>query len=90
MQTVATTTEAVLAAVDSRRTQCRTDFYVGEWHLIRNNRDEARRRLQLASAKQCDFIHPTYQGAVAELRAIAAVAYDHERRVAPINRVQAL
>jgi len=60
--------EAVLAAVDSRRIQCRTDFYVGEWHFIRNNRDEARRRLQLASAKQCDFIHPTYQGAVAELK----------------------
>jgi len=60
--------EAVLAAVDSRRPQCRMDFYVGEWHLIRNNRDEARRRLQLASAKQCDFIHPTYQGAVAELK----------------------
>ena len=60
--------EAVLAAVQSLRTQCETDFYVGEWHLIRNNRDEARRRLQLASTKNCDGFHPSHPGAVAELK----------------------
>ena len=60
--------EAVIAAVRTLRTQCETDFYVGEWHLIRNNRDEARRRLQFASTKKCDVFHPTYPGAVAELK----------------------
>jgi tetratricopeptide (TPR) repeat protein len=60
--------EAVLATAKTLRTQCETDFYVGQWHLIRNNRDEARRRLQLASTKNCDGFRPTYPGAVAELK----------------------
>jgi tetratricopeptide (TPR) repeat protein len=60
--------EAVLEAAKTLRTQCETDFYVGEWHLIRNNRDEARRRLQLASTKMCEGFRPTYPGAVAELK----------------------
>jgi len=60
--------EAVLEAAKTLRTQCETDFYVGEWHLIRNNRDEARRRLQLATTKMCGGFHPTYPGAVAELK----------------------
>jgi lipoprotein NlpI len=61
--------EAVLeAAKKTLRAQCETDFYVGEWRLIRNNRDEARRRLQLASTKMCEGFRPTYPGAVAELK----------------------
>jgi tetratricopeptide (TPR) repeat protein len=60
--------EAMFKAVDSLRTQCETNFHVGQWHLIRNNRDEARRLLQLASSKSCDGFHPTYPGAVAELK----------------------
>lgn len=60
--------EAMLKAVDSLRTHCETNFYVGQWHLIRNNRDEARRLLQVASSKNCDGFHPTYPGAVAELK----------------------
>jgi hypothetical protein len=60
--------EAVLEAAKTLRTQCETDFYVGEWHLIRNNRDEARRRLQLASTKMCEGFRPTYPGAVGELQ----------------------
>jgi len=60
--------EAVLEAAKSLRTHCETNFYVGQWQLIRNNRDEARRRLQLASAKNCDGFHPTHPGAVAELK----------------------
>jgi hypothetical protein len=60
--------EAVVAAIDSLRTHCETNFYVGESHLIRNNRDEARRRLQLASAKNCDGFYPSHPGAVAELK----------------------
>jgi tetratricopeptide (TPR) repeat protein len=60
--------EAVLEAVNTLRTQCETDFYVGEWHLIHDNRDEARRRLQSASSKECDGFDPTSPGAVAELK----------------------
>jgi len=60
--------EAMLKAVDSPRTHCETNFYVGQWHLIRNNRDEARRLLQVAFSKSCDGFHPTYPGAVAELK----------------------
>jgi lipoprotein NlpI len=60
--------EAVLATVNTLRSQCETDFYVGEWHLIRNNRDEALRRLQLASIKECRGFHPTSPAAVAELK----------------------
>jgi tetratricopeptide (TPR) repeat protein len=60
--------EAVLEAAKTLRAQCETDFYVGEWHLIRNNRDEARRQLQSASTKKCDGFRPTYPGAVAELK----------------------
>jgi tetratricopeptide (TPR) repeat protein len=60
--------EAVLEAAKSPRARCEANFYVGEWHLIRNNRDEARRLLQVASSKSCDVFHPTYPGAVAELK----------------------
>jgi tetratricopeptide (TPR) repeat protein len=61
--------EAVLkAGMATLRTQCETSFYVGQWHLLRNNRDEARRLLQAASAKQCPGFHPTGPGAAAELK----------------------
>ena len=60
--------EPLLAAIQSLRAHCETNFYVGEWHLIRNNRDEARRRLQLAADKKCDGFHPSYPAAVAELK----------------------
>ncbi len=43
--------EAVLkAGMETLRTQCETNFHVGQWRLLRNNRDEARRLLQAASA----------------------------------------
>jgi lipoprotein NlpI len=60
--------DVMFKAVDSLRTQCETNFYVGQWHLIRNNRDEARRLLQVASSKNCGGFHPTYPGAVADLK----------------------
>jgi tetratricopeptide (TPR) repeat protein len=64
--------EAVLAAgKESLRAQCEANFYVGQWHILRNDRDEARRLLQLASAKRCDGFHPTHPGAVAELKRMA-------------------
>jgi tetratricopeptide (TPR) repeat protein len=61
--------EAVLeAGKASLRILCESNFHVGQWHLIRNNRDAARRLLQTASGKNCDGFHPTHPGAVAELK----------------------
>jgi lipoprotein NlpI len=64
--------EAVIGAVNSLRTQCEANFYVGQWHLIRDNRAEARRLLQVASAKNCDGFHPTHPAAAADLKRMAS------------------
>jgi lipoprotein NlpI len=56
------------AGKQSLRGLCESNFYVGQWHVLQHNRDEARRLLQLASSKRCDGFHPTHPGAVAELK----------------------
>jgi tetratricopeptide (TPR) repeat protein len=59
------------AGKESLRGLCETNFYVGQWHILRNDRDEVRRLLQLAASKRCDGFHPTHPGAVAELKRMA-------------------
>lgn len=59
---------ALKAAGNSLRNLCETDFFVGEWHLMRGNRDEARKRLQAAAHERCDGVYRTYLAAVIELK----------------------
>jgi len=63
--------DVLKAGKKSLRTHCETHFHVGQWHLLRNNRDEARRLLQVASANRCPGFHPTGPGAIAELKRMA-------------------
>lgn len=59
------------AGKESLRGLCESNFYVGQWHVLRNNRDEARRLLQVAASKRCEGFHPTHPGAVSELNRMA-------------------
>jgi tetratricopeptide (TPR) repeat protein len=58
--------EATLDAAGTSYNRCSAPFYIGEWYLIRGNRDEARPRLQ-ASSEACDKTTTLYKAAVAEL-----------------------
>jgi tetratricopeptide (TPR) repeat protein len=62
------TPEAALKDVGSPRAYCRTHFFVGQWHLIRGNRNEARQRLQVAASERCNSFEPHHPAAVFELR----------------------
>jgi tetratricopeptide (TPR) repeat protein len=59
---------AVKAASNSLRNGCETDFFVGQWHLMRGDHDEARKRLQAAAHERCNGIDRTYLAAVIELK----------------------
>ena len=60
--------EAALKAIFSPTERCETEFYVGQWHLIRGERDAARTHLQAANARTCRFDSPHLLAAVAELK----------------------
>lgn len=62
------TPEAALKATrDSVRNGCQTEFFVGQWYLIRDDRTKARQHLQAAADKRCDGVDLSYRGAIAEL-----------------------
>jgi tetratricopeptide (TPR) repeat protein len=56
------------AALERPRDRCEAEFYVGQWHLIRGSRDQARTHLQLAAVDGCGFVVPHHAAAVAELK----------------------
>jgi tetratricopeptide (TPR) repeat protein len=51
---------------------CDAAFYIGQWHLLRGNRSEARSALQ-AATEICPKHLPEYDGALAELRRLGVV-----------------
>ena len=58
---------ATLDAAANPGDRCEAEFYIGEWHLIRNEREQARPRLQ-AAADACPKGFVEYIAAVAELK----------------------
>src|SRR5262245_32652339 len=61
------TVEAVLNDWGPSR-RCEADFYVGQWHLMRGNRAEARTFLRNAAERRCNREPRVYYGAVFELK----------------------
>jgi hypothetical protein len=59
--------EATLSATDRPEDRCEAQFYIGEWYLLRGEKEPATKALR-AAADTCprDFIE--YSGAVAELK----------------------
>ena len=48
--------------------RCRVQFYVGQWHVIRAEREAARRLLKQAAADACKDFYPHRRAALVELR----------------------
>jgi len=61
------TAEAVLNGT-SRSARCEAEFYVGQWHLMRGDRAQARNFLQRAAQNRCRPAVRVYFGAVYELK----------------------
>jgi lipoprotein NlpI len=59
--------EATLSAAITDDQRCEAQFYVGEWHLLREHRAEATSALEVA-AGACPKTFIEYKGAVAELK----------------------
>jgi lipoprotein NlpI len=64
------TVEDTIAAARSPNDRCEADFYVGEWHLLRGNREDARARFQSA-ANSCPKSFGEYLIAAGELQRLA-------------------
>jgi lipoprotein NlpI len=63
-------TEATLDAAGKTAERCEAEFYIGEWHLIRGEREQARPRLQKA-IDSCPKGFVEYIAGVAELKRLA-------------------
>ena len=61
------TANAALGAATNSDERAEAQFYLGEWHLLRNNREEAIKALK-AAAQSCPPWFTEHAGAVAELR----------------------
>ena len=59
--------EAALSSAAKPDERCDAHFYVGEWHVLQNNRDEAAKALQVAK-DTCPKNFFEYTAAVAELK----------------------
>jgi rhomboid protease GluP len=59
--------EQTLAMANSPAQLCQAQFYVGQWHLLRNDRESATSLLK-AAAQTCPRSFIEYDGAVAELK----------------------
>jgi len=59
--------ETVLNSNSPRVDRCETEFYVGQWHLIRGERDAARTHLQAVINGKCSTDSPHRLAAVVEL-----------------------
>jgi lipoprotein NlpI len=59
--------EATLAAAGDANALCEAQFYVGEWHLLRGDRANARSALQIA-VDTCPKHFVEYSAAIAELK----------------------
>jgi tetratricopeptide (TPR) repeat protein len=62
-------TETVMAAATRPAQRCEANFYVGEWYLIRGNREQARELLQKA-ADGCAKTFYEHAAAVTELKRV--------------------
>jgi tetratricopeptide (TPR) repeat protein len=61
------TADAALGAATNSDERAEAQFYLGEWHLLRNNREEAIKALK-AAAQLCPPWFTEHAGAVAELK----------------------
>jgi lipoprotein NlpI len=59
--------EATLSVATKDDERCEAEFYIGEWHLLRDNRTEATIALKVA-ADTCPKNFIEHIGAVAELK----------------------
>lgn len=59
--------EAMRAPAPQPDETCQAEYYAGQWHLLRGNKNGAKARLQVA-ADTCPKDHIEYSGAVAELK----------------------
>ena len=48
--------------------RCRVQFYIGQWHIVRAERDAARRLLKEATAAACKDFYPHHRASLVELR----------------------
>ncbi len=62
--------EATVDAAANASERCEAEFYIGEWHLARGEREQARPRLQKA-IETCPKSYIEYIAAVAELKRLA-------------------
>ena len=63
------TAERTLAAASKPSEKCEANFYVGEWHLIRRDREQAYKMLQTA-VDSCSKTFYEHDAAVTELQRI--------------------
>jgi lipoprotein NlpI len=67
------TADAALAAARNADERAEAQFYIGEWFLLRNNREEALRALRLA-VQSCPPWFIEHAGAVAELKRLESLS----------------
>jgi hypothetical protein len=65
------TPDATLSAAPNSYSRAEAHFYIGEWHLLHDNRSDAEKALEQA-ARTCPPNFREYVGAIAELRRLAA------------------
>ena len=63
------TAERTLAAASKPSEKCEANFYVGEWHLIRRDREQAYKMLQTA-IDSCSKTFYEHDAAITELQRI--------------------
>ena len=59
--------DATLASADRPNDRCEAQFFIGQWHLLQNNRPQAEEALR-AAANSCPTGFIEYNAAVAELK----------------------
>ena len=64
------TPEAMVAAADKPEERCEAQFYLGQWHLLRDDRANSIKALRNA-VKSCPKNFVEYEGALAELKRLA-------------------
>jgi hypothetical protein len=63
----------ILSAASKPEERCEAQFYLGEWHLLRGKGADAKSALR-STVETCPKISDAYQGAVADLMRLEAVA----------------
>jgi tetratricopeptide (TPR) repeat protein len=47
---------------------CQAEYFVGQWHLLKDDREQSRAHLQTAASQKCEWIYVTYVAARVELK----------------------